>query len=302
MPLTDTLTFETARMRHEMDFYAQAFHRNLGLISRADQERLRRACVAIPGLGGVGSAAALSLARTGIGKFRLADFARHSTAHTNSQFGAAGYTMGRNKAEVMAEQIAAINPEAHIKIFTEPITDFNIDQFLEGADVVVDGLDLFTPETRSLLYRKAREAQRYVVMSTALGFGAALLIFSPRGMSFDDYFHLKGKSYFEDKILYFLMGVAPGGLQHRYLPERFIDFARKRLPTFGSAAQLAGALSAGEAVNILLARRAVKAAPYYFQFDPYLMRLKRGYLWRGNRNPLQRLRFLFSKYRLGKKG
>lgn len=55
------------------DHYSQAFSRNIGIISQEEQERLRQACVAIPGMGGMGGVHLTTLARTGIGKSKRYD-------------------------------------------------------------------------------------------------------------------------------------------------------------------------------------------------------------------------------------
>jgi tRNA A37 threonylcarbamoyladenosine dehydratase len=54
--------------------YEEAFSRNLGWVTSAEQERLRDARVCIAGLGGVGGIYLLTLARLGVGRFSIADF------------------------------------------------------------------------------------------------------------------------------------------------------------------------------------------------------------------------------------
>ena len=54
--------------------YAQAFDRNIGWVTEAEQASLRGRCVAIAGMGGVGGRHLLTLVRLGIGRVRLADF------------------------------------------------------------------------------------------------------------------------------------------------------------------------------------------------------------------------------------
>src|SRR5262245_5822644 len=88
--------------------YGEAFTRHRGLLSAADQERLRHSTVAIPGLGVVGGAHLTTLARLGIGRFRIADPDCFELANFNRQHGATTQTLGRGKAEVMAEAAAAI--------------------------------------------------------------------------------------------------------------------------------------------------------------------------------------------------
>jgi tRNA A37 threonylcarbamoyladenosine dehydratase len=55
-------------------YMTEAFSRNLGFLTRAEQQALANATVAIPGMGGVGGAHLITLVRTGVGRFHLADF------------------------------------------------------------------------------------------------------------------------------------------------------------------------------------------------------------------------------------
>jgi tRNA A37 threonylcarbamoyladenosine dehydratase len=63
--------------------YAQAFDRNIGWVTEPEQQLLRAKRIAIAGLGGVGGAHLLTLARLGIGGFHLADF-DHSSCTTST--------------------------------------------------------------------------------------------------------------------------------------------------------------------------------------------------------------------------
>lgn len=277
------------------DYYIQAFSRNIGLLTLAEQERLRRACVAIPGLGGMGGVAAATLARTGLGHFRLADFDEFEVVNMNRQYGATVHTLGHNKAKVMAEIILAINPEAEVAVFTEAIAEHNVDEFLAGADVVQDALDYFAPEARRLIFRRARAKGLYVVSAGPLGFSGAMLVFSPSGMSFDDYFDLRDGMSLEEKLIAFSIGVAPGGTHLAYIDPKSVDLEKGYGPSLGLACQIASGMAAAEIVNLLLQRRPVRAAPHYSQFDPYTMQYKTGTLWWGNRNPIQQLKRWYVK-------
>src|SRR5579859_1083929 len=84
--------------------YREAFSRHRGLLSDEDQERLRRSRVALVGMGGVGGAHLLTLARLGIGSFHIADPDRFEVANFNRQPGATIRNLGRNKAEAMADE------------------------------------------------------------------------------------------------------------------------------------------------------------------------------------------------------
>lgn len=88
--------------------------RTIKLIGNEGMERLRRASVIIIGNGGVGSYAAEAIARAGIGRITLMDGDVVAESNLNRQLPALCSTIGRNKAEVMAERIADINPGAEI--------------------------------------------------------------------------------------------------------------------------------------------------------------------------------------------
>ena len=82
--------------------YDQAFARNIGWVTRAEQASLRGKRVAIAGLGGVGGSHLLALARLGVGAFNIADFDTFETANRNRQAGSFESTLDRPKVEVLA--------------------------------------------------------------------------------------------------------------------------------------------------------------------------------------------------------
>jgi len=134
--------------------YDAAFSRNLGVVQPFEQQKLRQSCVAIAGLGGVGGAHVVALARLGIGSFHLADFDAFEIVNFNRQAGAMVSTLGQPKSQVMQKMAQDINPEASVKIW-EAITQENIGAFLQNVDVVVDGLDFFAIQAREILDRKS---------------------------------------------------------------------------------------------------------------------------------------------------
>src|SRR5258708_22505309 len=121
--------------------YEEALDRHQGLLTKADQARLRQARVAIAGLGGVGGIHLATLARLGIGAFHIADPDSFEIANINRQFGASAKTMGRGKTEVMAETATAINPEIDLRAFNEAINADTVGDFVDGVVVVGAGID-----------------------------------------------------------------------------------------------------------------------------------------------------------------
>jgi hypothetical protein len=68
--------------------YEEAFARNLGWVTEAEQAALRGKRIAIAGAGGVGGVHLLTLARLGVGAFTIADMDRFDLVNFNRQAGA----------------------------------------------------------------------------------------------------------------------------------------------------------------------------------------------------------------------
>jgi len=279
--------------------YNAAFSRNIGWVTESEQQILRRTRIAIAGLGGVGGNHLLTLARLGIGAFHIADFDTFDLVNFNRQAGATVSTLGQSKLEVMTRQARDINPELKIKGFADGVTADNLDAFLDGVVLYVDGLDFFAFQARRQVFAACARRGIPAVTAAPLGMGVAVLNFLPGRMSFEEYFRLEDGSEAE-MPLRFLMGLAPARLQMGYLADpSTIDLANCKGPSTTMACQLCAGVAATEALKILLGRGRVRAAPWGYHFDAY--RAKLALTWRpgGNRNPLQRLAIAMAKRKLG---
>ena len=273
------------------EYMAEAFSRNIGLLTQAEQDKLANAKVAIPGMGGVGGVHLITMTRTGVGKFHIADFDVFEPVNVNRQFGARVPDFGRPKMEVMKEQALSVNPYLEIKEFPEEINASNIDDFLDGVQVVIDGLDFFAFDIRRLLFNRAREKGVYVITAGPLGFSSAMLIFSPHeGMSFDEYFNIVEGMAPQDQYLSFALGLAPRATHIKYMDLSRVDLESKAGPSLNIACQICSGMAATEAVRIILNKEKVKPVPHFFQFDPYVQKYRKGKLYMGNRNPIQKIK------------
>ena len=269
--------------------YWSAVSRNIGWVTLQEQERLRDAHVAIAGLGGVGGAHLLTLARLGIGRFTVADFDDFSVHNFNRQAGAFVSTVGRPKASVLVQMAHDINPGAEIRVLDQGVTADNIDRFLGGVQVYVDGIDFFAMEARRMVFAACRERGIPAVTAAPLGMGAALLYFDPAGMSFERYFRLEGHDRHE-QFARLIAGLSPAMLQRTYLADpSAVNFAEQRAPSTVMACDLCAGMTGTAVLKLLLKRGSLRAAPWALQFDAYRQRLK--WTWRplGNAHPLQRL-------------
>ena len=93
------------------------FSRTELVLGKENVEKLKKAKVAIFGIGGVGSFVAEGLARAGIGNFILVDNDTVSLTNINRQLIATHKTIGQNKVDIMKERILDINPEAKVETY-----------------------------------------------------------------------------------------------------------------------------------------------------------------------------------------
>jgi len=275
--------------------YDLAFDRNLGWVTDWEQLALRAKHVAIAGMGGVGGIYLLTLARLGIGSFTIADFDVFEFANFNRQVGAMVDTVGRPKAVVLEEMASKINPELRIRRFDNGVTREQVDDFLSGVHLFVDGLDFFEIGIRRLIFARCRERGIPAITAAPIGMGVGYLVFTNDGMSFEDYFRFEGRSDTE-QFLRFLMGLVPRGLHRKYLidPSR-INLAARKGPSTAAAVQLCAGATGAAAVKLLLGRDAVKPAPWHHHFDAYLDRLAVTRLRFGLAGPVQRAKLAIAR-------
>lgn len=278
--------------------YEQAFSRNIGWVTAAEQQTLRTKRVAIAGMGGVGGVHLLTLARLGIGAFKIADFDTFDIVNFNRQIGATISSIGRPKVEMLAAMAKDINPEIDLRSFPDGVGESNIDSFLAEVDLYIDGLDFFAFDAREQIFSACARLRIPACTAAPLGLGAAVLNFMPGEMTFEEYFRWSNCSD-DEKALRFLLGLAPAGLHRRYLVEpSAVSLAERRGPSTIIGCQLCAGMAAAESLKILLGRGKVLAAPYGIHFDAYRNKMvltrRRG----GNNHPLQRLALKIARRQL----
>lgn len=120
----------------------ETFARTALLTGEEGLLRLRKAKVAVFGIGGVGGYAAEALARSGIGHFLLVDDDVVSESNLNRQIIALRSTIGQYKTRVMKARIADICPETEVEARECFFLPENRDAFdFRDYDYVVDAID-----------------------------------------------------------------------------------------------------------------------------------------------------------------
>ncbi|MGZ3771354.1 MAG: tRNA threonylcarbamoyladenosine dehydratase [Bdellovibrio sp.] len=133
------------------------FDRMGRLVGDEVMKKLFNSHVMVIGLGGVGSWAAESLARSGVGKLTVVDFDEICITNANRQLHALQGLVGKKKAEVMAERLCKINPQATVNAIPEFYNEQNSEMMLSHQpDYIVDAIDNLTAKAHLLATCRAK--------------------------------------------------------------------------------------------------------------------------------------------------
>lgn len=125
--------------------YWETYTRNFSIISRSQQEQIRKLRVGIAGCGSTGGAFVDGLLRLGVTYFHLTDNGTYDQSNLNRQM-VSRRDIGCNKAKVYQERVMDINPNANVKIWPEGLSKANLTEFLSGIDFLFDAVDVTTAE------------------------------------------------------------------------------------------------------------------------------------------------------------
>src|SRR3954465_15989571 len=117
---------------------------------------IRRAHVAVVGIGGVGSWAAEALARSGVGMLTLVDLDHVAESNINRQVHALDSTLGQAKVLAMRDRIAQIHPGCTVHAVEEFVEPDNWPALLPaGVDAVIDACDEVKAKTAMAAWARA---------------------------------------------------------------------------------------------------------------------------------------------------
>ena len=128
------------------------FSRTQLLLGTEAMEKLKRARVAVFGIGGVGGYVCEALVRSSVGAFDLVDDDKVCLTNLNRQIIATRKTVGKYKVEVMRERILEINPDCDVRVHQCFYLPETADQFnFSDYDYVVDAVDTVTAKVTLVL-------------------------------------------------------------------------------------------------------------------------------------------------------
>ena len=252
-------------------WYDAMVDRNRGMISESEQRQISTILVVQAGVGG-NSGIPITLAQMGFQRFRLADPDVFSLTNLNRQLGANVLTLNRNKAEVLAEEIKRINPDADVEVYPDGVTMENVEQFLEDADIVIDGIDIEVMKVRREMYNIARRMGKPVFCCPSLGWGVTLGIFDAlESPTFDQCFgeipddpDSPARMQFNTRFVLQFLSTKPTGIDMEVARERAKE---KKPPSTAVAARLNAAVVPCAIYSYLFEKGSIPVMPVSLQID-----------------------------------
>jgi adenylyltransferase/sulfurtransferase len=142
------------------------------------QERLLAAHVLVIGAGGLGSAALLYLAASGIGRITVCDGDKVDLTNLQRQVVHRNESIGKSKAASAASTLAAINPEIRVEALDERAGPDRLMALVRASDVVLDCSDNFA--TRHALNRACVAHRKPLVSGAGIRFDGQIAVFDLR--------------------------------------------------------------------------------------------------------------------------
>ena len=159
-------TWEVELAALEAEILPRRYLRSFGTVGLEGQVRLLRSTVAVVGLGGLGGNVTEGLARMGVGRLILVDGDIFVDHNLNRQILSTEANLGTSKAEAARDRVALVNSAVEVVVHALEATPENLPLLLEGADVVVDGLDRLPPR---LMLQEAAQALGIPMVHGAIG-------------------------------------------------------------------------------------------------------------------------------------
>jgi molybdopterin/thiamine biosynthesis adenylyltransferase len=142
------------------------------------QERLLRASALVIGAGGLGSAALMYLASSGMGRITVCDGDTVELTNLQRQIVHRLESLGQSKAKSAAATLATLNPEIRVEALEERAGPDRLAALVRAADIVLDCSDNFA--TRHALNRACVAARKPLVSGAGIRFDGQVTVFDQR--------------------------------------------------------------------------------------------------------------------------
>ena len=142
------------------------------------QQVLHDAHIAIIGIGGLGSPAALYLCASGVGRLTLVDFDTVEASNLQRQIIHNDAEQGNNKAESAARSLQRLNPDTDVHCIDRKLDEPGLLELCAQVDCVIDATDNFT--SRFMINTACVKSRTALVSAAAIRYEGQISVFDLR--------------------------------------------------------------------------------------------------------------------------
>ena len=235
--------------RYEGMAYWEMVSRQMSIVSKSQQEKLKNSKITVIGCGGIGGAAIEMLARMGVGNLQIVDKDSFDVSNINRQLMSSFYSVGKSKTQVTEDTIQSINPFIKVESFEGELNESNVEKIVAGSDLVIDALDNLV--SRIILSRCARELEIPFIHGAIHGTMGQVTVFNNETPSYEELFKLPSKN---------------NELSTKVIDE-VLKLSQDIPPVLGPVPNIVGCLQASEAFKVIVGKGRVILAPKVLNFD-----------------------------------
>ncbi|MDP1551467.1 MAG: HesA/MoeB/ThiF family protein [Methanobacteriaceae archaeon] len=235
--------------RYEGMAYWEIVSRQMGILSKSEQERLKDSKIAVIGCGGIGGAAIEMLARMGIGNLQIVDKDTFSVSNINRQLMSSFKNVGKPKTDITKKAIQSINPFVNVKTFEGELNNSNVENIIKESHLVVDALDNLV--SRIILSRSALKLKIPFIHGAIHGTMGQVTVFNTETPNYEELFKLPSQNKeLTPKVI-----------------EEVLKLSQDVPPVLGPVPNIVGCLQASESLKIITKKGKSILAPKILNFD-----------------------------------
>jgi molybdopterin/thiamine biosynthesis adenylyltransferase len=251
--------------------------RNIGIITKEQQEKLKQCEIPVFGVGGLGSLVAELLVRCGVGKLKIVDIDHFEASNLNRQIYAYKSTLGQHKVDTAERFLKDINPGLKLEKYYKTDEE-TIGRMLNNSSIAVMCIDKVIPsihvarrcfennitmlETVAIPYMNVRVYDRDTISFEAFH------NFQTENKTMEELYNLTDCEIqdVEERFIKAFAGLE--GIGSYYSDDALADMNKGRFSSFAPFVWLQASLLALEAVKVLLGWGKISYVPEYAVYDP----------------------------------
>lgn len=235
--------------RYEGMAYWEMVSRQMSIVSKSQQEKLKNSKITVIGCGGIGGAAIEMLARMGVGNLQIVDKDSFDVSNINRQLMSSFYSVGKSKTKVTQNTIQSINPFINVESFEGELNESNVEKIIAGSDLVIDALDNLV--SRIILSRSTLKLEIQFLHGAIHGTMGQITVFNNETPSYEELFKLPSMN----------QELRPEVI------EEVLKLSQDIPPVLGPVPNIVGCLQASEAFKIITGKGKSILAPKVLNFD-----------------------------------